>query len=128
MVESASTSRTTTEQGASRYVGSLIYGGTGLHIQFEDRVLAHLQIVMTAKLRRNEGFQFSWRDSDDLGAGRRSIWLHASIPLYFTFDSAEQPAINRTWLDVLSMTSNSASGLRIVEEPKDDPPRQRALP
>jgi hypothetical protein len=108
-------------------VGSLIYGGTGLRIQFDDRVLAHLQIVMTAKLRRNEGFQFSWRDPDDLGAGRRSIWLHASIPLYFSFDSADQPDINRTWLDVLSMTSNSASGLRIVEEPEEGPARPMKL-
>lgn len=115
------------QTGDTASVGKLIYGGTGLHIEFDDRVLAHLQVVIVSKLRRDEGFQFSWRDPADLGAGRRSIWMHASIPLYFTFDSAEQEPLNRAWLDVLSMTSNTASGLRVVEEPQDPDPRPRPL-
>lgn len=108
-------------------MGTLIYGNTGLQIDFEDRVLAHLQIVIVAKLRRNEGFPFSWRTASDDGDGRSTIWLHASIPLFFTFESSEVPPINRSWLEVLTMASNTAAGLRIVEEPEEQPAPPRQL-
>ena len=108
-------------------MGTLMYGNTGLHIEFEDRVLAHLQIVIVAKLRRNEGFPFTWRDPADIGDGRSTVWLHSSIPLYFKFSGGQSPAINRSWLEVLTMTSNTASGLRVVEEPPEQPPTPRQL-
>lgn len=109
------------------HVGTLIYGNTGLQVEFDDRVLAHLQIVIVAKLRRNEGFPFTWRDPAIIGDGRSTIWLHASIPLQFTFGGGDVPTINRSWLEVLTMTSNTAAGLRIVEEPEDLAPAQRQL-
>ena len=49
-----------------------------MEIQFDDRVLAHVQIVMSAKLRRGENFFFSWRDSPAVGDGRSAIWIDAS--------------------------------------------------
>jgi hypothetical protein len=111
-----------------RRVGTLIYGNTGLQVEFDDRVLAHLQIVIVAKLRRNEGFPFTWRDPAVIGDGRSTIWLHASIPLQFKFTVGDLPSVNRSWLEVLTMTSNTAAGLRIVEEPDEvqPPPRQLA--
>src|SRR5690606_11550369 len=52
------------EEGA---VGSLIYGTSGIEISFDDRVLAHLELVINAKLRRRESFMLSWRDSPGVG-------------------------------------------------------------
>jgi hypothetical protein len=49
-------------------MGKLVYAGT-TEIGFEDRVLAHLQIVIGLKLRRKEGFFFSWRDDQASGTG-----------------------------------------------------------
>jgi hypothetical protein len=107
-------------------VGTLIYGNTGLQIEFDDRVLAHLQIVIIAKLRRNEGFPFTWRDTPDIGEGRSTIWLSPSIPLHFIFSNGDVPAINRAWLETLTIMSNTASGLRIVEEPPERHGREYA--
>ncbi len=105
----------------------LIYGNTGLQIELEDRALAHLQMVIIAKLRRAEGFPFSWRDPEAIGDGRGSIWLHASIPLYFKYDSHASPTINRTWLEILTISSNTAAGLRVVEEPPEKTTPTRML-
>ena len=46
-------------------MGSLTYDG--IVVQFEDRVLTHLQIVIVQKLRKGESFLMSWRDADSVG-------------------------------------------------------------
>ena len=63
-------------------MGKLTYDST-LTVDFDDRVLAHLQLVIGAKLRRHESFYFSWRDDPAVGDGRSTLWLHPTIPLYF---------------------------------------------
>lgn len=55
-------------------MGTLFYGNRGIHVTFDDRALMHLQIVITAKLRRKESFLFTWTDSTDVGSGRGSMW------------------------------------------------------
>ena len=100
-------------------MGKLVYGVGSLEITIEDRILAHLQIVIVAKLRRDEGFVMSWKDDPEVGDGRSSIWLHRAVPLYFKFDSPEQPDINRQWVEILTISANSAAGLRLVEEPSE---------
>ena len=100
-------------------MGKLVYGDGSLQLDIDDRVLAHLQIVIVAKLRRDEGFVMSWRDAPDAGHGRSSMWLHRSVPLYFTFESPEVGPINRQWVEILTVSANSAAGLRLVEEPTD---------
>lgn len=96
-------------------MGKLIYGST-TEIEFDDRVLAHLQLVFGLKLRRKEGFFFSWRDELAVGDGRSSIWIDPSIPLVFRYNGGRQPKVNREWLDVLTQSSNSANGLQLSEE------------
>ncbi|MGN6762305.1 MAG: DUF7882 family protein [Leifsonia sp.] len=96
-------------------MGKLIYGGT-TEIGFEDRVLAHLQIVIGLKLRRKEGFFFSWRDEQGVGDGRSAIWIDPAIPLLFRYSGGRHPRINKTWLEQLTMSSNSAQGLQLTEE------------
>ncbi len=96
-------------------MGSLIYSQAGVEVTFDDRALAHLQIVMAAKLRRQEGFFFSWRAED---TQRRSIWIHPAIPIQFVIDEAKVE-INRAWLEKLSLSANSPQGLQLTDEPSE---------
>jgi hypothetical protein len=102
-------------------VGKFTYDST-LVVDFDDRVLAHLQLVIGAKLRRNESFYFSWRDDQQIGNGRSTVWLHPAIPIYFKFHGGRPPAINRAWIEMLMTQANSSTGLRITPEPEDREP------
>lgn len=97
-------------------MGKLTYDST-LTADFDDRVLAHLQVVIGAKLRRGESFYFSWRDEPQSGEGRSTVWLHPGIALAFKYFGGRAPSLNRIWVDALMVTANSSSGLQIVPEP-----------
>ena len=49
-------------------MGKLHYDGASIDI--DDRVLAHLQIVIVNRLRRKEGFPMSWLNTLAMGDGR----------------------------------------------------------
>jgi hypothetical protein len=98
-------------------VGTLLYGNPSIEIAFDDRALAHLQIVITAKLRRREGFVFSWTSSPEVGSGRSAIWLDPSSTLYFRYLGSRLPSINRDWISVLAASSNTPGGLVFTTEP-----------
>ncbi|MFD3443839.1 ATP-dependent DNA ligase [Microbacteriaceae bacterium 4G12] len=97
-------------------MGTLFYGSNRLEVQFDDRVLAHLQIVMTAKLRRGEGFILSWTDGVSAGSGRSMVWITPVTDLHYRFSGNRPPSINRTWLDELASLANTAPGLYVTEE------------
>jgi len=97
-------------------VGSLTYGQS-LSVEFEDRLLGHLQLVIGAKLRRNESFFLSWRDDQRVGDGRTTIWINPALPLVFKYYGSRMPAVNREWLQLLEQSSNSPGGLQIIDEP-----------
>jgi hypothetical protein len=97
-------------------MGKLTYDST-MTADFDDRVLAHVQVVIGAKLRRGESFYFSWRDDPAAGNGRTTIWLHSAIPIAFKYFGGRSPTLNRDWIEALMETANSSSGLRIVPEP-----------
>jgi len=99
-------------------MGKLLYGSAGVAIEFDDRTLAHVQLVLGAKLRRHEALFFSWRDVK--GGTRGSIWVSSTLPMYFTFDSDDRQPINRVWLEALIESSNSAQGLWLSQEPAQD--------
>ena len=96
-------------------MGTLTYDSK-LSADFDDRTLAHLQIVVGAKLRRNEAFYFSWKDDASIGNGRTVIWMHPTIPVSFKFFGSRPPAINREWIDELMLLANTPSGLYLVPE------------
>jgi len=97
-------------------VGTLTYDSK-LVATFDDRVLAHLQVVIWSKLRRGEQFSFTWVDSQRSGLGRTSIWLSPAISLSFDFYGSKMPLLNTKWIDALTKSANAAAGLHLVPEP-----------
>jgi hypothetical protein len=49
------------------------YGAHEYAVEVDDRALAHLKMVMVAKLRRHEPFLLSWENSAAKGSGRESV-------------------------------------------------------
>ena len=99
-------------------MGKFIYDST-VKVDFEDRLLAHLQLVIGAKLRRNESFHFTWKDDKSIGDGRTVVWVHPSVSLVYKFYGSRRPAINRSWIEALIYTANSPTGLYVVPEPAE---------
>ena len=97
-------------------MGSLRYDGQW--VEFDDDVLAHLQIVVVGKLRRGESFLMSRRDSAERGDGRSAVWLHPSQNLVFHFSDIEVP-INDAWIDQLTRSANSSGGLVVARQRPD---------
>lgn len=103
-------------------MGRFIYDTNANSVDIDDRTLAHLRIVMMNKLRRSEAFMFDVEIGD--GSGRRSFWIHPSVPIQFHFFGSRQPRINRTWIEVLMLAASGPNGLTILPEPEqeDAPP------
>jgi hypothetical protein len=99
-------------------VGKFTYS-LGLKADFDDRVLAHLQVVISNKLRRGESFLFTWRDDASLGEGRTSVWLNPNVAMSFKYYGSRQPSLNRSWVEALAITANAPTGLYVVPEPAE---------
>ncbi|MCW3493230.1 hypothetical protein [Microbacterium sp. SSM24] len=95
-------------------MGTLHYGAPSIGLPLDDRVLAHLELVITAKLRRQESFAFAV--VDEKTDVRQSVWISPVTSLRFEYE-APMPEINRQWLQELVDTANSSGGLRVVPEP-----------
>ncbi|QNE36721.1 DUF7882 family protein [Leifsonia shinshuensis] len=98
-------------------MGTLFYGDALSSVEFDDRLLAHLQLAIITKLRRNESFVFSWDIPVTGGSGSNSVWLSPTLGLRFTYPTHTREPINRAWVEALVRTANSVSGLRVVDEP-----------
>jgi hypothetical protein len=88
----------------------------GLSVQFEDRLLAHLHILILQKFRSKQSFVMSWVDGLGAGSGRTVIWLTPDLPIVFKFAGSRLPAIDRNWLAVLSESAESSNGLIVTNE------------
>lgn len=102
-------------------MGTFIYEG-GVKTEVDDRALTHLQLVMTAKLRRGEPFAFTWKEDMSIGGGRTTVWIHARSALVFKYAGSRGPSINREWIEALAFTANAPSGLYLVPEPTEHGP------
>ncbi|MEN2736185.1 hypothetical protein ABCS02_00205 [Microbacterium sp. X-17] len=90
-------------------MGALIYDGQSF--EFDDRALAHLQAVITMKLRRREPFLLSWNPDEAEPIGRHAIWIDNAIPLRYEFLSPTPERLDEQWLNTLADQSSRASGL-----------------
>ena len=102
-------------------MGFLQYDGE--EYDFDDRVLMHLQIVISTKLRRHEDFFLTWVQPAERGSGRHAIWIDNGVPLHFFFTGSRAAAINREWLEQMISSASSASGLLLGDEPQAKPVR-----
>lgn len=98
-------------------MGKFIYGIPAVEVEMDDRELAHIKAVVTAKLRRHESFTLTWEERIDGEVTHRSAWLDSSIPILFEITGTQDPPLNREWLEVLNLSASSPSGLRVVPEP-----------
>jgi hypothetical protein len=98
-------------------MGTLFYGSSTSVIEFDDRLLSHLQIAIITKLRRGESFVFSWDVPAENGSGSNSIWIGPTIPMRFTYHGGKRGPVNREWVELLMQAANSVAGLRVVAEP-----------
>ena len=97
-------------------MGYFVYD-SGTEVNIDDRLLAHLQVVIIKKLRRNESFAFSWKDPGKAGDGRSTVWCHPRMSIRFKFAGGRPPAINPAWVADLTASANSGTGLHITPEP-----------
>lgn len=99
-------------------MGKFIYESS-VKVDFEDRTLAHLQLVIGAKLRRGEPFHFTWEDDASIGNGRTTVWIHPRCSIVYKYYGGRKPSLNMAWIDALAYTANSPSGLYLVPEPTE---------
>jgi hypothetical protein len=92
-------------------MGNLVYGDAQFDIELDDALLAHLQIVIGAKLRRNESFYFSWTAESSTGPRKNTIWLQHSIPLRYHYSDDSTHPIDRDLLERLAAAANTSNGL-----------------
>ncbi|MGN6206661.1 DUF7882 family protein [Humibacter sp.] len=95
-------------------MGTMIYGPQD--VEFDDRLLTHLEIVIVNKFRRRESFLMSWLDDLSVGSGRSSLWMSAEVPVYFKYLGSRVPAVNRDWLRLLETEANGPRGLVVLDE------------
>jgi hypothetical protein len=103
-------------------VGSLQYGNE--RFEMDDRTLAHVQLVIVAKLRKQESFLLSWTVDPGHGSGRVSAWIDCGLPIAFRFDGSRPIRINRVWLDAMMDRSFSLQGLEVPAEADHPEPPQ----
>jgi hypothetical protein len=98
-------------------MGQMYYAGSTEPIEIPDRILAHLKVVVSTKLRRSESFPLSWQRGEGPDAERSTIWLHAAIPLRFEVSQAAATNIDRGYLNELATAANSTGGIVVDISP-----------
>lgn len=96
-------------------MGAFHYGSPPVSFDLDDRTLAHLELVIMAKLRRRECLSFAVAHDD--GTHRQAVWISPTVALRFEYEG-RMPEISKAWLQELVDTANSPGGLRIVPEPQ----------
>ena len=96
-------------------MGTLFYGAGRLPIRIDDRILAHVKAVITAKMRRGEGFLLSWTDSAEVGRGRSSVCGHPGCDLHYKFDGGTPPKLDPTLLEEMNIESIQARGIELAD-------------
>lgn len=102
-------------------MGVLVYDGEAF--EFEDRVLAHLQAVVTVKLRRREPFLLSWSSTEGERTVRNSVWIDNAIPLRYELHTEALGRLDQAWIDELMEMTARASGVVLAAEPDSRRPR-----
>lgn len=105
-------------------MGTLRYDGESYEL--DDRVLIHLQIAISTKLRRGENFFLTWPVPVELGSGRHSIWVDNGVPLHIYFAGSKVPMLNKDWIEAMIQSASRASGMYVMEESEVRPTSRNA--
>ena len=92
-------------------MGVLHYGSH--ECEFDDELLAHLQLVILKKISANEPFIISWRAGKESGTNRQAILIDTGIPIRFEYCTDDLPTINNEWVVSLAVDANRPEGLSI---------------
>lgn len=95
-------------------MGTLHYGAPSVAFPIDDRLLAHLELVIVAKLRRRESMSLAI--VDDETKRRQALWISPATTIRFEYEGS-MPEINKLWLQELVDSANSPGGLRLLPEP-----------
>lgn len=102
-------------------MGTLEYV-TAEHIaEIDDRTLAHLQVVICSKLRRDERFTLRLAPADRAAGPVTVLWMTSTIPVVFTFTQPTRHTLNPEWLRLLAEAAASNAGLWVIPEPAPRP-------
>jgi hypothetical protein len=101
-------------------MGEFVYD-TSRAIEVEDRALAHLQVVIIDKLRRDEHFAVSLSDGKRL----TMMWVGPSTPLQFIYHGSRVERLNRAWIEALATEAGISGVLALRPEPPPEPPAPR---
>jgi hypothetical protein len=106
----------------------MVYEGA-LVLEFEDRLLRHLEHVMVTRLRRNEPFAFKWEQKPSGGEeSHGTVWVSTATSLQFRYAGPRRvEKLNRHWIEALIQSTYQPVGLVAVPEPAEPPaaPRRR---
>lgn len=94
-------------------MGALLYDAA--RVEFDDRTLAHLQIVIVGHVRRREGVLLGWHDAFADGDGRTTMWISPLVPVRFEFAQGRLPEIDRDWLGRLNSAADGRTGLMVED-------------
>lgn len=96
-------------------MGTLIYEKT-IFFELDERMLAHMEAVIRAKLGRREPFMLTVPTRPVDGSGRTSVWVNNESMLVFKFRGPKVP-LNHEWFRAMLTVANSPGGLSLVPEP-----------
>ena len=90
-------------------MATFTYGTPAVDYEFDDRLLAHLRVVIVAKLRRSESFLFTWIDHSGPEDMQESLWIHPGASIRFEIRDSAAKQMSRAWLELLAASANSGS-------------------
>jgi hypothetical protein len=99
-------------------MGRFIYHRTNV-FELDDRLLSHVQAVVTTKLRRGEPFMATISVEQIHGGGRFTLWVNKASDLVFKY-RRDPTRLNPAWMELLLSAANSPGGLHMLPEPAAD--------
>ena len=97
-------------------MGQFVYNSNST-FTIDDRTLAHLQVVILDKLRRNESFALDLHDDRHI----QTLWITQRSALAFHYSGNRRPALNHDWLELMSAEAGLGGVLRVLPEPPEPP-------
>lgn len=94
-------------------MGVLAYGVEDRRVEIDDVALAHLKIIIVAKLLHDDSVLLSVHP--DRLDGPDHVLLHPTTPIRFTFDDPEPPPLDPAVIARLAVEMNDPEGLVVPD-------------